>query len=1686
MKRILMVTAVAALLSDVATAQSFDRNEVLSLPDAMGHSYWVDMDGDGDFDIFRVSEGDVTLFLSANENYHPIVVAAENLGFKENRVAFRDYDGDGDLDILASHGNSLAVFNYEAPGTFALVETGIEFYEIDYGDIHWLDVDGDLDLDVIHGRKIFQYDGGAYVESGVVLPDSWLKPTWGDINGDGLIDAVVGYGSEAHSVSEVRVCINRGNGNFDFVGVVLPHKNYLPGSLALIDADRDSDLDIFAVDSYGQAWLYKNTPTSSDGSIALTEIQIAYPVDAVVPMVGDLNADGLEDLVLKSNLSFQVLINTSSGESISFTGSTLEINLDQINSAYLVDVDGDNDLDIHVAGFTYETGIANILYTNLEVNAGVVPEPPSNLSAAVAKDITLTWTSMPGMVYNIELTRNGSSYWPSQTSSAGKLFVPGTESFPRSGKMIVNGLPAGTYQCRIQAVSPSGRVSAFSSADFEVGTAPSELSLEAMALKKVTLCWDYTGSGSPAFAVFRALENEPAIELARLDPGVNCYEDGTIPGAAKFTYFVNAVDGGMHSAHSNTVVHHSSLFVGTDIGKYEPNNIVESRGYVADFDLDGDYDLGFVGRIITTGTSVLMKNDGGRFTPAGTMVPMTDFNVPYLETTGPKDMDNDGDEDLILITGQQYSWQRLNVFINNDGSFVKGYESPEYPGIMQVLAEDLNNDGRVDLLFSHKIGTSTANPYKYEFLVQTRDGQFENSKFIFDDKITTDLATFSCADLNSDGFIDIIWNPGGGNHAEIFANNGGMAFTKISSTLPTGLRTVIGDYTGDGVIDMVVEGNESLSMYVGKGNFTFDESKAIPTGSASSTPYPALVDIDLDGWQDLIFTNGQWTQFLMSNGDGSFTLAESKLPEYRVAAIELTDLENDGDADIVKTGNDGQHQGKNFLYRNQSADIAAVNLPPSAPTSLLATYKDGKAMYTWSRSMDDHTPEKSISYNLSVKDAKGKIWLNAETNELGKFRRRFIGGNAGVSTNYTINNLPAGTYTARVQALDASFALSGWSDDVMVIIADGPTDLVVDRILLNKVNLSWKQSLFAESNVIVERKTIATPWEIVALLPSASTSYIDPDLALNTIYQYRVAEVAGDEFTATSDVAEWSTNLFTFVKTEIANWSGSADVADCTGDGEMEILLNGAMSYSGYPEDITKATFAYSDGTWVKTDITPSGLDYNARITFADLNGDYKLDIFQTGWSSDTGHKAETFINNGDKFRPDANIFTSVPFDVPFFADLDMDNDSDFSAYIAGIYPLVQRVYRNDGNGIYAQIAEASCDPCLFNYAVADFDRDGDDDLLRADGVNGSFKIYYNSPDGFVPGKVTFPGYEMTPQVADYNNDGWPDIVMLTDKTYGSAKIYKNQGSQAGAFPQFTELSVNLGMGSPSMISGDFDHDGRTDLVVPSSNLNVLLNRGDDDFEKIKLTDYSVPLDNSALIDFDNDGDLDILVSGYFSLEYGGISRKATVLVNQIMVSGKGTSNTAPSVPTGLTSVQDEFGMHLTWTPSDDDHTPHEGLTFDVVLYRDGKMISKGALDPATGTRVRLRPGTSSGQATLFNLEEGDYTWRVQAIDASFVGSALSAEGRFTYLPSLTTGAAGAAKETWSVKPNPATVAVTLVEVPPGTMITIYDAKGLLIQQVLHEAGGNRLIDTSHWASGVYLVVGTDGKTRTLKRFVLR
>jgi enediyne biosynthesis protein E4 len=138
--------------------------------------------------------------------------------------------------------------------------------------------------------------------------------------------------------------------------------------------------------------------------------------------------------------------------------------------------------------------------------------------------------------------------------------------------------------------------------------------------------------------------------------------------------------------------------------------------------------------------------------------------------------------------------------------------------------------------------------------------------------------------------------------------------------------------------------------------------------------------------------------------------------------------------------------------------------------------------------------------------------------------------------------------------------------------------------------------------------------------------------------------------------------------------------------------------------------------------------------------------------------------------------------------------------------------------------------------AIIDYDRDGWPDIyftnaqsvaMALAGKKARSALYHNNHDGTfsdVTDKagVGFPCWAMGAAVGDYNNDGWPDLLVTC---FGGVVLYRNNGDGT-----FTDVTKQAGLGGDSgwatgAAFGDYDNDGYVDLFVShyvDLNLNNL------------------------------------------------------------------------------------------------------------------------------------------------------------------------------------------------------------------------------------------------------------------------
>ena len=320
---------------------------------------------------------------------------------------------------------------------------------------------------------------------------------------------------------------------------------------------------------------------------------------------------------------------------------------------------------------------------------------------------------------------------------------------------------------------------------------------------------------------------------------------------------------------------------------------------------------------------------------------------------------------------------------------------------------------------------------------------------------------------------------------------------------------------------------------------------------------------------------------------------------------------------------------------------------------------------------------------------------------------------------------------------------------------------------------------------------------------------------------------------------------------------------DYDNDGRLDIfLVNGAPLQDPTPKGTIpkKSGPAYwnrlyhqkSDGSF--EDVTEraglQGTGYGMGVAVGDYDNDGFEDLYVTAYG---GNKL--YHNNGNGTFNDVTDKAGVQGSgwSSSAAWVDLDNDGkldlvvlrylewDFDDIWCGEHkenaraychpdvfkPVSPLVYHNNGDGTFTEVAkQLGLDKPAkgLGIAIADYDHDGYIDLFVANDSMLEF-LFHNKGDGTfeeiglaagvaVDGDGrTFAG--MGVDFSDFNNDGWPDVI-VTDLANQRYALYQNNGD--GSFTYASQVS---GIGRITMThSGwgnrffDYDNDGWKDLLV--------------------------------------------------------------------------------------------------------------------------------------------------------------------------------------------------------------------------------------------------------------------------------
>ena len=480
----------------------------------------------------------------------------------------------------------------------------------------------------------------------------------------------------------------------------------------------------------------------------------------------------------------------------------------------------------------------------------------------------------------------------------------------------------------------------------------------------------------------------------------------------------------------------------------------------------------------------------------------------------------------------------------------------------------------------------------------------------------------------------------------------------------------------------------------------------------------------------------------------------------------------------------------------------------------------------------------------------------------------------------------------------------------------------------------------------------------------------------------------------------------------LGTWRSSVAWGDYDNDGKLDFLLKGARSdIAGGVAQVWRNT-----GSGF-TNVPIAGLAGSggySSVAWGDYDNDGLLDFYEVGSDG-----TPLWRNTGSNFI-NVPISGSISIDFPAMAWGDYNNDGrlDFLRTGSGLSQL----WRNTSNGfanVAATVAPGLTIAAFGSVAWGDYDNDGRLDFLITGTPSfifqsGVSQLWRNNGNGTFSNVTAsaapgLPGvYYSSVAWADYDNDGNLDFLITGyNNSNDVSQLWRNNGN--GTFSNVTASAAPglPGVESSSVAWGDYDNDGRLDFFLTGyhggNRFSQIWRNTGSGFTNVTANIApglpGVDTGSVAWGDFDNDGRLDFLLTGTTVDD-------ASTSISQLWHNNTAVTNAPPSAPSGLALTATTNAMMLSWNSATDDHTPANGLTYNVRAGTTpgGIDLFAGHVNAADGFRRVPALGNANLRHSLplTGLTNGQTVyWSVQAVDTAFAGGPFASEVSAVTIPTL-------------------------------------------------------------------------------------
>ncbi|CAF3699203.1 unnamed protein product [Rotaria sp. Silwood1] len=627
-------------------------------------------------------------------------------------------------------------------------------------------------------------------------------------------------------------------------------------------------------------------------------------------------------------------------------------------------------------------------------------------------------------------------------------------------------------------------------------------------------------------------------------------------------------------------------------------------------------------------------------------------------------------------------------------------------------------------------------------------------------------------------------------------------------------HVAVGHFNNDSYLDFVVanSGSDSIGLFMGFENGSFDDQILFSTGFQSRPYYVAVDDFNNDSHADIVVANYGVNSIgvFLGYGNGNFTnQIITSLGSSHPIALAIGDFNKDNQLDLV-------------VVNNGTSTIAILYGLTNGTFQIKTSYDMGYDSSPYSLAVADINDDKKLDI----------VVVNSGTSELAVLL-------ASDNETFVIHK-----YSIGKDSYPFSVAIGNFNNDdyLDVAVANSGTSNV-------GIFLGYGNGSFMKIQTYSTGSDSYPDYVVVGYF----NNKINLDIIVIDLINYRLIVLKG-----------YGNGSFSIVRTRqigVNSYPSSISVGDFDNDGDSDIAITVRdvnvvevfTQYFNYPV-LDETT--YSTGKGSKPRFS----------TVGDFNNDGHLDVVVANYESNS---IGLFINHGNgTFRNQEEYYVGE-YSTPSFlvtGDFNKDQYLDIVLILYNNSKIAILLGYSNGNFSYKEIYSTDKNFYFHSIAVGDINNDGHLDVIAPDVKNGSFNIFIGYGNGTFKNIILIltiiDFYPYVIQCGDLNNDKILDIVASDSFGHGIAILF----GDGNEFFQNQLITSTKGSHSSSITIGNLNSDNWLDIIYVDeffAYVVILLNSGNGTFENVTqyLTVQGSQPHSVALGYLNDDNLLDIVIA---------------------------------------------------------------------------------------------------------------------------------------------------------------------------------------------------------------------------------